>query len=248
MYFNVKLAVVLFNLGGPDRPQAIEPFLFNLFNDPAIIGLPGPLRRVLAGWMCRRRLPEARSIFDRIGGSSPLLEGTRAQAAALEERLGGGARVFIAMRYWHPMCDETVAEVRAFDPDRVVLLPLYPQFSSTTTGSSLAAWDKAAAGIGAAPSAVCCYAEHPGLVRAHAELLRAAMVEALDKGGGIGPRVLFSAHGLPERTIRRGDPYRWQVERTAAAIAGTLFLADWCAQARDEGCPGDQHGEHPQRQ
>ena len=224
----MKLAVVLFNLGGPDRPQAIKPFLFNLFNDPAIIGLPGPLRRVLARWLCRRRLPEARSIFDRIGGSSPLLEGTRAQAAALEDRLGGGARVFIAMRYWHPMCDETVAEVRAFDPDRVVLLPLYPQFSSTTTGSSLAAWRKAAAGIRAESFAVCCYPEHPGLIRAHAVLLRAAIGEARDKGGGIEPRVLFSAHGLPLRTIRRGDPYRWQVERTAAAIADTLSLADWC--------------------
>ena len=224
----MKLAVVLFNLGGPDRPEAIEPFLFNLFNDPAIIGLSALPRRLLARWMSRRRLGKARSIFDRIGGSSPLLKGTRAQAAALEERLGGGARVFIAMRYWHPMSEETVAEVRAFDPDRVVLLPLYPQFSSTTTGSSLAAWDKAAPGMRAATRAVCCYPEHPGLVRAHAELLLAAIGEARDKGGGIAPRVLFSAHGLPERTIRRGDPYRWQVERTAAAIAGTLSLADWC--------------------
>ena len=230
----MKLAVVLFNLGGPDRPEAIEPFLFNLFNDPAIIGLPGPLRRILARWIARRRLPEAMSIFDRIGGSSPLLEGTRGQAAALEERLGGGARVFIAMRYWHPMCDETMAEVRAFDPDRVVLLPLYPQFSSTTTGSSLAAWDKAAAGMRAVPSTVCCYPEHAGLIRAHVGLLRVAMEEARAEGGGAGPRVLFSAHGLPERTIRRGDPYRWQVERTAAAIAGSLNLADWavCYQSR----------------
>ncbi len=230
----MKLAVVLFNMGGPDRPEAIEPFLFNLFNDPAIIGLPGIPRRILARWISRRRLPEARAIYDRIGGASPLLEETRAQAAALERKLGGGARVFIAMRYWHPMCEEAAAEVRAFDPDRVVLLPLYPQFSSTTTGSSLAAWDKAAAGIGAATTAVCCYPEHPGLIRAHAELLRAAIGEAEEKGGGIGPRVLFSAHGFPERTIRRGDPYRWQVERTAAAIAGTLFLADWtvCYQSR----------------
>jgi ferrochelatase len=224
----VKLAVVLFNLGGPDSPQAIEPFLFNLFNDVAIIGLPAPLRRVLARWMSRRRLGEARSIFDKIGGSSPLLEGTRAQAVALEARLGAEARVFIAMRYWHPMIEEAVAEVLAFDPGQIVLLPLYPQFSSTTTGSSLAAWGQAADGIGAATSAVCCYPEHPGLIRAHAELLEGAIGEARDKAGGIEPRVFFSAHGLPERTIRRGDPYRWQVERTAAAIAGALNLADWC--------------------
>ena len=230
----MKLAVVLFNLGGPDRPEAIEPFLFNLFNDPAIIGLPGFPRRILARLISRRRLAKARSIYDRIGGSSPLLEESRAQAAALEKRLGGEARVFIAMRYWHPLTDETAAEVRAFDPDQVVLLPLYPQFSSTTTGSSLAAWRKAAAGIRAVTSAVCCYPEHPDLIRAHAELLRAAIGEAEVEGGGIGPRVLFSAHGLPERTIRRGDPYQWQVERTAAAIAGTLFLADWtvCYQSR----------------
>ena len=224
----MKLAVVLFNLGGPDRPEAIEPFLFNLFNDPAIIGLPGPLRRILARWISRRRLPDARSIYEKIDGSSPLLEGTRAQAAALEEKLGGGARVFIAMRYWHPMCEEAAAEVRAFDPDQIVLLPLYPQFSSTTTGSSLAAWGRAAAGMRAATSTVCCYPEHGGLVRAHAELLGRAIGEARDQAGGIEPRVLFSAHGLPEKTIRRGDPYRWQVEQTAAAIAGVLSLADWC--------------------
>jgi ferrochelatase len=224
----VKLAVVLFNLGGPDRPEAIEPFLFNLFNDAAIIGLPAPLRRLLARWMSRRRLGEARSIFEKIGGSSPLLEHTQAQAAALEARLGGEARVFIAMRYWHPMIEEAVAEVRAFDPGHIVLLPLYPQFSSTTTGSSLAAWKKAAAGIGAVTSAVCCYPEHAGFIGAQVVLLEGAMGEARDQGGGIEPRVLFSAHGLPERTVRRGDPYRWQVERTAAAIADSLSLADWC--------------------
>ncbi len=133
-----KTAVVLFNLGGPDRPEAVRPFLFNLFNDPAIIGLPQPLRWLLAQLISRRRAPVAQEIYAHLGGGSPLLPNTEAQAAALEQALanGGGddaTKVFIAMRYWHPMSDATARAVRDFGPDRVLLLPLYPQFSTTTT-------------------------------------------------------------------------------------------------------------------
>lgn len=230
-----RTAVVLFNLGGPDAPDAIQPFLNNLFNDPAIIGLPWPMRPILASYISNKRQKEARKIYALIGGKSPLLEETRAQAARLETALGGDATtVFIAMRYWHPMADETASEVAVFRPDRIVLLPLYPQFSTTTTGSSLKAWHRAAAkaGIKAPTKAVCCYPMHDGLITAHAALLNRALEDAGDQP----VRVLFSAHGLPEKIVKAGDPYQWQIEQTAAAVVAKLARPDldWqvCYQSR----------------
>jgi len=176
-----KTAVVLFNLGGPDRPGAVQPFLFNLFNDPAIIGAPGPLRWLLAQWISRRRAPLARKIYEEIGGASPLLANTEAQAKALEAALNAGAgddrvRVFITMRYWHPMSGEVARAVEAYGPDQVVLLPLYPQFSTTTTGSSFTDWARAAAaaGLGAPTRSLCCYPTQTGFVTEVAGLLRSA--------------------------------------------------------------------------
>src|SRR5438128_5786543 len=133
-------AVVLMNLGGPDSPAAVRPFLYNLFSDPAIIGLPAPLRLPLAWLIAMRRSAVAADIYRHLGGSSPLLANTEAQAQALEAVLGTDYRCFIAMRYWHPLTAVAVAAVKAWPPDDIVLLPLYPQFSTTTTGSSLAAW------------------------------------------------------------------------------------------------------------
>ena len=145
-----RIAVVVFNLGGPDRPESVRPFLFNLFNDKSIIRVPSPFRMVLASLISRRRAPEASRIYEEIGGGSPLLPNTVAQAEALESRLGelGDVKVIIAMRYWHPMSVEAVEQVQSFDPDEVVLLPLYPQFSTTTTGSSLRVWREAALALG----------------------------------------------------------------------------------------------------
>ena len=141
-----RIAVVLFNLGGPDNPDAVQPFLFNLFNDPAIISAPGPVRWLLGQFISRRRAPMARENYDFLGGGSPLLPNTVKQARALEAALDGSdeVRCFVAMRYWHPFSDETVRDVRAFNPDNVVLLPLYPQFAAATTGSSVNDWNKAA--------------------------------------------------------------------------------------------------------
>ena len=140
----MKRAVVLFNLGGPDAPSAVRPFLFNLFNDPAIIDYPAPVRWLLAQTISRARAKTAENIYAKIGGRSPLLELTRAQAKALKAELNAEGdvlnRVFIAMRYWHPRAGQTAAEVAAFQPDEIVLLPLYPQYSTTTTGSSIAEW------------------------------------------------------------------------------------------------------------
>lgn len=238
-----RTAVVLFNLGGPDGPGAVEPFLFNLFNDPAIIGLPGPFRWLIAKLAAKRRAPVAREIYAHLGGGSPLPALTREQAAALEAELNvqGSAsgspdeyRVFVAMRYWRPFAHETAAEVDAFGPDHVVLLPLYPQYSTTTSGSSIRDWRRAAAkrGLAAETSAICCYPLADGWISAQADLLKRKLAEA----GDTKLRVLFSAHGLPKKVVDRGDPYQWQVERTAEKLAGSAGLgrADWrvCYQSR----------------
>ena len=233
-----KIAVVLFNLGGPDGPNAVRPFLFNLFNDPAIIDAPKPFRWLLAQFISRKRAPIAKEIYAHLGGKSPLLDQTEAQASALQETLNNESddyRVFTAMRYWHPMSAETVRKVDEFEPDEIVLLPLYPQYSTTTTGSSLWAWQQAAAkaGLFAPTFAPCCYAIHDGVIDAHVDLIS----QTLARHPLTGPvRILFSAHGLPKKVITAGDPYQWQVEQTAAAIAAKLNSAanDWvvCYQSR----------------
>jgi protoporphyrin/coproporphyrin ferrochelatase len=234
----VKLAVVLFNLGGPDGPEAVEPFLRNLFSDSAIIALPAIFRIPLARFIAGRRAPVAREIYAKIGGRSPILEETEAQGRALEQALsahGHEARAFIAMRYWKPFSDETARAVKAWAPDRIVLLPLYPQFSTTTTASSLVAWRKAAdkAGLSAPTSRACCYPWANGFVEAETRLIREALAKVKS---GRPYRLLLSAHGLPKRTIARGDPYQWQVERTAAAIVEALGISDLdhtvCYQSR----------------
>ena len=230
-----KCAVVLFNLGGPDSLAAVRPFLFNLFNDAAIITLPQPLRWLVARLIAARRAPIARAIYGRIGGSSPILANTEAQARALEAALGPGHRVFIAMRYWHPRSRETVAAVKEWAPDEIVLLPLYPQFSTTTTASSLADWQNAATAVGlAAPTRVlCCYPGEAGFIAALAEEVRAVLKVWPSRER---KRVLLSAHGLPEKIVAAGDPYRWQVEQTAAALRTALGMSDLdcvvCYQSR----------------
>jgi ferrochelatase len=248
-----RVAVVLFNLGGPDGPDAVRPFLFNLFNDPAIINLPGFLRTPLAALISSRREASAKANYALMGGGSPLLPQTRKQAAALEAALveqlpGHVARCFVAMRYWHPLTGETAREVVAFQPEEVVLLPLYPQYSTTTTASSLKAWrkthewspfEKDAWNLSywnppfpRRTRAVCCYPVEAGFVNAYADGIQTAWQAA---GGPSSVRLLFSAHGLPESVIRSGDPYQAQVEATAAAIAERLpGLPDWqvCYQSR----------------
>jgi ferrochelatase len=229
-----RIAVVLFNLGGPDRPASVRPFLFNLFADPAIIGAPAFVRLPLAALISSFRAKSARANYAVMGGASPLLAETTVQAEALQSALTGQAdivEVFIAMRYWAPMIEETARAVEAFAADEIVLLPLYPQFSTTTTGSSLAAWRKAYHGSGRVRS-VCCYPTLDGPVEAHARRIEDAWRAA---GSPQPARLLFSAHGLPEAVIQRGDPYQAQIEATAAAIV-TRLGGDWdwrvCYQSR----------------
>ncbi len=234
----MKLAVVLFNLGGPGSLDEVEPFLLNLFSDPAIIALPGVLRIPVARLIAKRRAPVARDIYAKIGGKSPILAETQAQARALEAALAGRrvqAKAFIAMRASPPQSDEAARAVAAWQPNRIVLLPLYPQFSTTTSASSLDAWRMAAdeQGLRVPESRVCCYPWDAGFVATEAKLVRDALAARMP---GLSYRVLFSAHGLPKYVVARGDPYAWQVQRTAEAIVAALAAdaLDWriCYQSR----------------
>lgn len=220
-----RVAVVLFNLGGPDSPEAIKPFLFNLFNDPAIMRQPAPIRWMLAKLISSRRAPVAREIYEHMGGRSPIVGETEAQGTAIEQAVENiEAKTFVCMRYWHPMTEEAVNAVRAYAPDLVVLLPLYPQFSGTTTGSSFDKWAQVAErrGLTVPTARICCYPAETGFIGALADRTKAAYDEAKQAGE---PRVLFSAHGLPKKFIDGGDPYRRHVEMTVAAIVKRLDIA-----------------------
>ncbi|WP_461343187.1 ferrochelatase [Brevundimonas sp. GN22] len=229
-----RIAVVLANLGGPDGPDSVKPFLFNLFNDPAIIGLPGIFRTPLAKLISSRREKPAQENYALMGGGSPLLPETRKQAEALEVQLNASlpqdeTRVFIAMRYWHPFTEEAARAVEAFKPDEVVFLPLYPQYSTTTTASSLKLWRETYKGSGT-EHVVCCYPQSEGFIAAQARMIR----ETLAKADGKPVRVLFSAHGIPSKLVAKGDPYQAQVEATVAAVVAKLGLSDWaiCYQSK----------------
>jgi protoporphyrin/coproporphyrin ferrochelatase len=188
--------------------------------------------------LAARRAPVAQEIYAKLGGGSPILPETQAQAAALDGLLtkrGIETKSFIAMRCWHPFSDETAAAVKAWGADRIVLLPLYPQFSTTTTGSSFTDWARAAkkADLSLPTSRICCYPDHAGFVAASAALTRTMFSAAKP---GLSYRLLLSAHGLPKRTVAKGDPYQWQIEQTAKAIVGALGMKnlDWtvCYQSR----------------
>ena len=224
------------SLGAPDRPEAVRPFLTNLFSDPAIIALPTPLRWSLARLIAQRRAKTALDIYSYLGGGSPLRENTEAQARALEAALGDGCHCFVAMRYWHPLTEETATAVKAWEPDEIVCMPLYPQFSTTTSGSSLAAWQCAASGMGLICPAhtIESYPTAPGFIAALAGLIAPMLDRAREAHDKV--RLLLSAHGLPLKIVRAGDPYPEQIAQTAAALIETLAQPglDWamCYQSR----------------
>lgn len=227
--------VVLLNLGGPDSPDAIEPFLLNLFGDREIIPLGGPLSFLLQGFIARRivrkRLPEVRLNYARIGGRSPLLDRTREQARALEARLnarglpGGPFRVVIAMRYWHPTTDEALAELRGHGISRLVGLTLYPQYSIATTGSSAAELTRGIARSGHPFdfSLIDRYARDPAYLDALAGSVRAVLDPVVARAGRERTALLFSAHSLPEWFVRRGDPYVDEIKSTMGATVARLI-------------------------
>jgi ferrochelatase len=219
-----KVAVVLFNLGGPDSLESVRPFLFNLFSDPAILRMPNPMRWMIAQIISRSRAEKSQNIYKLVGGRSPLLPSTQAQADALQKSLGdvvGTVTVHVCMQYWHPMAKEVVGAIKEDKPDRVILLPLYPQFSTTTAGTSLNAFNREARaqGLSVPIDSLCCFPFQDGFLSETVQNIRFSLDAASQRGK---PRLLLSAHGLPERTIQAGDPYQWQVEQTAQAIVDEL--------------------------
>ncbi len=223
-----KTAVVLFNLGGPDALASVEPFLFNLFSDPDIFRLPLArlTQRPFARLAARRRAPAAREAYAALGGRSPLLENTRRQARALEARLRAAGRdwpVRVCMRYWHPRAGEVVEDLKAAGVARLILLPLYPQYSRTTTGSSVNDFARACAAADYHPAAhlVRQWHHQPDYLDAIAETLRQAAA-AFPQPDPAEIELLFSAHGLPRKFVDAGDPYADQVEATCAALRERL--------------------------
>jgi len=217
-----KVAVLLINLGGPETQADVKGFLYNLFVDRRIITLPFGVRHGVAAAIAQSRTPAAQANYRHMGGGSPILAETRAQADALQAVLdtkeGIDARIFVGMRYWHPFIAAAAAEIMAFGPDEIVLLPLYPQFSSTTTLTAFEAFARAYRGS-ATVKRVCCYANNDHFIAAHVGLIRAQLAKLADPQSY---RLLFSAHGLPQTIVDAGDPYQSQVEATVARIMATL--------------------------
>ena len=223
----MKVAVVLFNLGGPDKLDSVEPFLFNLFYDPAIINLPKLFRYPLAKIISKRRTPIAKKIYKELGGSSPILKLTRKQSDALEKKLNQNKnknlyKCFVVMRCWHPRAENVIREIKLYNPDEVILMPLYPQFSASTSGSSINEWKDICIKYNykVKTSTICCYPTDENFINAHIENIKNKIVK------NINEKLIFSAHGLPEKNIKNGDPYQWQIEQTVKSIVKKMNIRD----------------------
>ena len=218
----MRKAVILFNLGGPDKLESVEPFLFNLFNDPAIISIPSIIRHPLAKFLSKRRALVAKSIYKEIGNKSPILELTQNQAKSLENSLlkEGDYKCFVVMRCWHPRAVDVIKEVKEYNPDEIILLPLYPQYSASTSGSSIKEWKDLCKkeNYKVKTKTVCCYPTENNFLVSHSNLIKEEIKNVENKNF----KLLFSAHGLPENKIKKGDPYQWQVEQTVQGVMSKL--------------------------
>ncbi|MDC0073531.1 ferrochelatase [Alphaproteobacteria bacterium] len=230
-----KVAIIVCNLGGPDSLSSVRLFLKNLFSDPAILPVPRPIRWFLARFISLRRAKIARNIYNQIGGKSPILLETKQQSEALEKSLNNQLyKVFIAMRYWHPFTTETMKQILDWNAEKIILLPLYPQFSTTTTGSSITELNRVKSKIGfdIPTTVICCYPDEENFINAHVELIRESIVKLKNKQY----KILFSAHGLPESIIKKGDPYESQIKITVDSIVESLNISnnEWtiCYQSK----------------
>jgi ferrochelatase len=219
----MKKAIILFNLGGPDKIENVEPFLFNLFNDPAILNLPTILRYPLAKLISNRRAPVAKKIYGELGGSSPILKLTKEQSDALEQKLNQAQtedeyKCFIIMRCWNPRAKDVIKDVQLYNPDEVVLMPLYPQYSAATSGSSIKEWKDICKknNYNIKTSTICCYPTDQNFINAHTKEIKKKIKDIKNF------KIIFSAHGLPEKNIKKGDPYQWQVEQSVKRIVENL--------------------------
>ena len=219
----MKKAVILFNLGGPDKLENVEPFLFNLFNDPAILNLPKFLRYPLAKLISNRRAPTAKKIYEELGGASPILKLTIDQSNSLEKKLNdedqnNEYKCFIVMRCWHPRAENVIHEVKNFNPEEAILLPLYPQYSAATSGSSIKEWHDVCKinDYSVKTSTICCYPTEANFIDAHIDEIYKKIKNLSNY------KLIFSAHGLPEKNIKKGDPYQWQVEQSVKEIVNKM--------------------------
>ena len=219
----MKKAIILFNLGGPDKIESVEPFLFNLFNDPAILNLPTFLRYPLAKLISNRRAPTAKKIYAELGGSSPILKLTREQSSVLQTKLNETQKeheykCFIIMRCWNPRAEDVIKDVQLYGPHEIILMPLYPQYSAATSGSSIKEWRDVCKknNYQVKTRTICCYPTDQNFINAHTK-------EIIKKTKDIKNfKLIFSAHGLPEKNIKKGDPYQWQVEQSVEKIVESL--------------------------
>jgi ferrochelatase len=219
----MKKAIILFNLGGPDKIENVEPFLFNLFNDPAILNLPTLLRYPLAKLISNRRAPVAKKIYAELGGSSPILRLTKEQSNSLEIKLNrvqieDEYKCFIVMRCWNPRAKDVIKDVQLYRPDEIVLMPLYPQYSAATSGSSIKEWQDVCKKnhYQVKTSIICCYPTDQNFINAHTRQIIKKIKDLKNF------KLIFSAHGLPEKNIKKGDPYQWQVEQSVKKIVESL--------------------------
>ena len=226
----MKKAILLFNLGGPDKLENVEPFLFNLFNDPAILNLPKIFRFPLAKLIANRRAPVAKKIYGELGGSSPILKLTMEQSNELEKRLNKNKdldeyKCFVVMRCWYPRASKVINEVKLFNPEETILLPLYPQFSVSTSGSSIKEWNDICKmnNYEVNTNIICCYPTDKNFIKAHTLEIKKKINNIVNY------KLIFSAHGLPEKNIKNGDPYQWQVEQTVKEVVSLLNIEnlDW---------------------
>ncbi|HEX8249354.1 MAG TPA: ferrochelatase [Pyrinomonadaceae bacterium] len=222
-----KIGVVLLNLGGPDSLEAVEPFLLNLFNDPDIINFPLSFlfRKRLARLISSKRHPRIQEQYKQIGGKSPLKDFTLGQANLLERKLNEKfpAKVYAAMRYWHPLTEEALDEIEKDGVKKVVLLPLYPQYSKATTESSVKEWEKQLALRENSRqrrlewSLIESYYDFPPYIDAFVERVNQGLEKfPLEKRRGV--HILFSAHGTPMKLVRAGDPYSEHIKKTVSAV------------------------------
>jgi ferrochelatase len=221
-----RTAVFLLNLGGPRSLAEVEPYLYELFSDPLLISAPfGPLRPLVARVISKLRAPSSAAKYALIGGKSPLVEGTEAQARALAPLLGPGFSVHLAMRCGQPGTAAAVQEALAAGAEQGLALPLYPQWANATTRNSLLKlrrhWPRDR------PLAeVCTWHDHEGYLEASAAALRETLARVPD-GQRDRVLVIFSAHGLPMSQVNAGDPYPVYVEHSARETARRAGVADW---------------------
>jgi len=218
--------VILLNLGGPDSLQAVRPFLYNLFSDREIIRLgPAPMQKPLAWLISTLRSPKTEKMYSQIGGKSPILDITRAQAMALEEALNKKSnsphsfKVYIGMRYWRPFTEEVVAQMSRDGIKKVIGLSLYPQYSVTTSGSSISEFRKAASRYGMEIIIVDSWHNHPLYIEALVDVIKRGLASFERESN---PHILFSAHSLPQKIIDQGDPYVDQTVETIREIEKLL--------------------------